>query len=577
MKMTKKITFNKLIGLTFLLLTPALKVLAGTTIIIDSGFYHIDYTRHIIIINKDVAQINETDKELKDIIVLDKPYTLTQPTLTLDTKSTYQVTAAGTTYNLYFTQLPIIHIDTKKEIVDAPSVYATFSMSELSGLTTQANLGIEIRGGSSQSYPKKSYELSFWTDTLGVSNRDVSLLGMRNDNKWNLQAMYNEPLRLNNKVSHELWLDINQLYYKDKEPDAKSGITLKYIELFVNNQYKGVYALSERVDRKQLKLKKYNNGIKGELYKGINSYDAVNFKNAPTFDNTSSTWGGFEHKEPAEMINWTNLYDFVSFVTTSKDEDFRRQYQQRFRLDNAVDYYILLNLLRATDNCGKNIYIAKYKADEPYYYVPWDLDGVFGYNWQGLQDNTTNDVLTNGFYDRLMEDCAATGFRSALIARWTALRTTVITEDYILAKFKSNNDYLLANNIYEREHLAWNQYQYDEKQLTYVASWLKSRLAYLDGKFTQACPTTNTTLSTAANKQSSSFKLYPNPTSDYLFIESETANYEVDIKDTTGKTIVNSVSNSKLHKIAISSLSKGLYMVVVKSKTAVKTEKLLIN
>jgi spore coat protein H len=575
--MLKKFTFNKLASLTLLLITPALKVLAGDTITIDSKFYHIDYTHHIIVINKEVTPINEASKGLKDIIVLDKPYILTQPALTLDTKSSYQVTSAGATYTLYFTQLPIIHIDTRKEIVDTPSVYATFSISELSGLTTKVNLGIEVRGGNSQSYPKKSYELSFWADTLGASNRDVSFLGMRNDNKWNLQAMYNEPLRLNNKVSHELWLDIHQIYYKDKEPDAKNGIAMKYVELFVNNQYKGVYALSERIDRKQLKLKKYNNGIKGELYKGGSWGDAVTFKAANTFDNTSSTWDGFEYKEPEEEINWTNLYNFVNFVTTSKDVDFYDQYQQRFRLDNAVDYYIFLNLLRATDNSGKNLYIAKYKTGEPYYYVPWDLDGVFGYNWQGQQDKTSDDVLTNGFYDRLIQDCSSTGFRSALIARWTSLRTTVITEDYILAKFRKNNEYLLANNIYEREHLAWNDYHYDEKQLAYIADWLKSRLSYLDIKFTQACPITNTTLSVAATQQSTSFKLYPNPTSDFLFIDSEEANYEVSIQDVTGKIVLKFTSNSKLSKIDVSGLNKGLYAVIVKSKTAIKTDKLIIN
>jgi spore coat protein H len=575
--MLRKFTLNKLASLTLLLITPALKVLAGDTITIDSKFYHIDYINHIIVINKEVTSINEASKDLKDIIVLDKPYIITQPALTLDTKSSYQVTSAGATYTLYFTQLPIIHIDTRKEIVDTPSVYATFSISELSGLTTKANLGIEVRGGNSQSYPKKSYELSFWADTLGASNRDVSFLGMRNDNKWNLQAMYNEPLRLNNKVSHELWLDIHQIYYKDKEPDAKNGIAMKYVELFVNNQYKGVYALSERIDRKQLKLKKYNNGIKGELYKGGSWGDAVTFKAATTFDNTSSTWDGFEYKEPEEEINWSNLYNFVNFVTTSNDADFYQKYQQKFRLDNAVDYYIFLNLLRATDNYGKNLYIAKYKTDEPYYYVPWDLDGVFGYNWQGQNDNTTNDVLTNGFYDRLLQDCAPTGFRSALIARWTALRSTVITEDYILAKFKANNEYLLANNIYEREHLAWNDYRYDENQLTYVASWLKSRLAYLDGKFTQPCSTTNATLSAATTQQSSSFKLYPNPTNDNLYIESESTNYEVFIQDMTGKIVLKYVSTSKSNKIDISSLNKGLYAVMLKSKASIKTEKLLIN
>ena len=47
---------------------------------------------------------------------------------------------------------------------------------------------------------------------------------------------------------------------------------MKYAEVFINNNYRGVYCVTELIDRKQLQLKKFelNNGnfrIRGELYK----------------------------------------------------------------------------------------------------------------------------------------------------------------------------------------------------------------------------------------------------------------------------------------------------------------------
>ena len=82
---------------------------------------------------------------------------------------------------------------------------------------------------------------------------------MRSDKTWLLLAMYNEKLRLNNKISHDLWLKLHKLYYADLEPDANSTIRTRYVEVVLNGQYQGVYLFTEDMDRKQLKLKKTDN------------------------------------------------------------------------------------------------------------------------------------------------------------------------------------------------------------------------------------------------------------------------------------------------------------------------------
>ncbi|WP_233635884.1 CotH kinase family protein [Hymenobacter setariae] len=507
-------------------------------------------------------------------LILDKKYSLVDNSPITSTENSYVVEYANTAYTVYFTKLPVVTITTKYAIVDAPSVYATFTMSEANGTITSSNLGIEVRGGNSQNYPKKSYELSFWADTVGNTNRDMQLLGMRTDNKWNMQALFNEPMRANSKVANELWQEMSQLYYKDKEPAAKNGIAMAYVELFVNDEYKGIYTIGERIDKKQLKLKKYTNTIKGELYKGAYWDGAVLFTSLPDFDNNSPNWGGFEYKHPEEYTDWKNLYDFVRFVEKSSDADFVKQYQGKFDLQNAVDYYIFMNVLRATDNYGKNLYIAKYNAGEPYFYVPWDLDGVFGNNWMGLNDNTTNDIVTNGFYKRLNQDCSPSGFRSVLARRWAELRTTILTSDYIMAKFVANNTYLRTNGVYQREHAVWSGYNYDDKQLAYTADWLTRRLDYLDGVFSQQCAL----LSAAPSKQAPpAVQCYPNPANDYLTIEARAATYEISIQDVSGRVALQTTARTPVSRLDISRMPKGLYLVLVKGENFVATEKLVRN
>lgn len=566
--LSKKVLF------TTLFLATAGAACAQGSLAIDPKFVHVDSVKHLVLINTPVHQLHVEHDALHALQLGKQEFVFAQPLARVSTNQAYPATVGKTNYAVYFTQLPIITINTHNQIVDEPRVYAAFSLIDTAGTTTNSAMGIEFRGGSSQGLPKKSYELDMWADTLGTDSQDLSLLGMRTDNKWNLQAMYTDQLRLRSKVAYELWGEMNKLYYQDKEPEAKNGIAMAYAEVFVNDSYQGLYSLTERVDRKQLKLKKYNKGIMGELYKGVRAADeATTFMDVPPIDNSSLTWSGFEYKEPSEQTDWTNLRGFVDFVLNGSDADFYSQYKNYFRQDNAVDYFIFLNLLRAADNTGKNLYIAKYKPKEPYYYVPWDLDGTFGNDWQGYNDAVTNDLLSNGFYDRLRKDYSPTGFQMALATRWAELRASVITKEHIVAKITQQNQYLLTNSAYEREHLAWPDYQYDKAQLTYPADWLTRRIAYLDTVFTVP----NAVLSAAEAAPVAQLQVYPNPASGYLSVAVGSAPCQLTIRDVSGKVVKHLAVAGGTTTLAINELPKGLYLVSMTSQAATAVHKLVVQ
>jgi spore coat protein H len=564
---------KKALFLALLILTVS-KVCAQGIIIINPVFCHADSAKKLLLINAPLQQLFSAEKatdSIRGLVAGGRQYKLLHPVTKLSTRTSYRAASQGATYTIYFTQVPILAFTTKHQIVDTPSVYARLVLTDTTGIKAQSATGIEFRGAYSQIYPKKSLELSLWADTLGTASRELSLLGMRSDNKWNLQAMYNDQARVRLKVANELWQDVNQVYYKDQEPNAQGGIDLVYTEVFINDSYQGIYLLTERMDRKQLKLKKYSQGIKGELYKGAILGVAGDYRSAPTFNNNSLTWSGFEYKEPSEVTDWTNLYGFVNFVVNSSDNDFYNQYKSRFSLASAVDYYLFINLLRATDNMAKNYYIAKYKSNEPYFFQPWDLDGVLGNDWSGANANITDGLLSNGFYDRLVKDYSATGFQAALSRRWSSLRTSVVTEAHIAAKIKANNEYLVQNNVYEREERTWVNYQYDPNQAAYPVAWLKGRLAYLDDAFKPA-----TTLGTAGAADLT-LQLYPNPTSEYVYVESKSGPGQLVIQDVTGKTVFQTVLTSGVNRIAVGKLPKGLYLASLKTPTATVVHKLLIQ
>ena len=568
-------SFSKKI--TFVIIALASSNLAGAQgiVTINPEFFHLDTSKKLILINAPGAQLPTPGDTVRALATGSHRYTLAAPATSLSPRQAYRVTEGSSTYTAYFTRIPVIQLATKHPIVDTPGVYATFSLTDTSGVTTRSGLEIELRGGYSQTASKKSYELSLLADTVAAKGQDIALLGMRSDNKWNLQAMYNDPLRLRLKTANELWLDMHQIYYKAQEPNAKNGISLVYTEVFLNDQYQGLYALTERVDRKQLKLKKYTTKIQGELYKGVDWADGtVTFDAVPDYDNNSLLWGGFEYKEPSEQTDWKSLHDFVDFVERSPDSTFYSQYKTRFNLESAVDYFIFLNLMRATDNTGKNLYIAKYKPNEPYYYVPWDLDGVLGNDWQGLNTNVTDDILTNGMYKRLLKDGGDTEFGVALARRWAALRGTVLTQEAILSKLTRNSNYLLANNVYEREHLAWPAYRYQAAQLAYPATWLASRLAYLDSFFR---PRVGTELATRSSAGAAPLQLYPNPASGELNLAFGAGPYQVAVQDMSGRTLLQASVAGGHHRLAIGTLAPGLYLVRAKSAAATAVQKLVVE
>jgi spore coat protein H len=546
---------------------------AQDTLTVAPAFVHFDAGHQLLLINAPLAALRPTDDSLRALQCGGRLYTFAHALSHLNSAVAYQAASAGGPCTVYFTRLPVLAFTARQPVADTPYVYARMVLADTTGQLAQVPMGIQFRGSYTQSLAKKSYELSLWTDSTGKATQNLPLLGLRNDATWNLQAMYNDPLRLRLKMANELWQQINQPYYQALEPTAKTSIAFAYVEVFKNGSYQGIYTLTERIDRKQLQLKKYtSNSIQGELYKGVSLDSAVVYRGAPPFSNSSPLWSGFEYQEPSQKTDWTSLHDFVSFVVHSPDTAFYRQFPARFNQASAVDYFLFLNLLRATDNTGKNLYVAKYKAGEPYFFVPWDLDGTYGDDWTGANQNITNDLLSNGLFDRLQRSYCPNGFWPAAVSRWASLRASILTESRLLASLNSNHALLLRNAVYAREQLAWPAYQYDSQQLSYSATWLTTRLAYLDQVFTyQPLATTNAASSAAG------FQLYPNPTSGYLYVQAASSAAQFDIQDMNGRRVLQTTLPGGSARLDISSLPQGVYLARLSVTSGVAVKKLVIQ
>ena len=152
--------------------------------------------------------------------------------------------------------LPIIVIDTHGQVIpnepkieadmgiinNGPGVrnYITDPFNHYNG-----KIGIEIRGSSAQTFPKKQYAIET-RDSTG-NNLNVSLLGMPEENDWILYAPYSDKSLIRNVLAYKMSNDIGRYTSRTS-----------FCEVVLNGDYIGLYVLMEKIkrDRNRVKIKK---------------------------------------------------------------------------------------------------------------------------------------------------------------------------------------------------------------------------------------------------------------------------------------------------------------------------------
>ncbi|MGM9511528.1 CotH kinase family protein [Larkinella sp. GY13] len=481
-----KSLYSCFLGIFLLISFLETTVVCAQSISVEPESFQVDKSRKLIVCNRIPAI--PPGQPARPKIMFDKEYTFSEATAAFEKGKAYKINNNGAIFTLFFTGLPILNVKTvnskaineKEDDVRTPG---TITLSTADKPLVTSYMGIRVRGNFSRGYPKKGYNMELWNDIKGDESRDVSLDGLREDSDYYLLAMYGESMRLQNATAHSLWLKTHTLPYIAKEPEAIGGIRFRYTDVFINGSYNGVYLLTEKEDRKQLKLKKITDDgeVRGELYK-TNPGSATKYTGPlPSYDpNAGLSWGGFEIDYPKQSF-WFNLYDFVNFIVNSSNQNFKAGIFNRVEITSLIDNFVFINAIRAADNMSNNQVLAKYKEGEKYFYLPWDLDASFGYDFTGNKEYHTNDVMTNGLYNRLLSQ-DPDGFKSKLRKRWFELRGTIYSLESIKQELRTHYNLLQNEGAYARETLRWPD-RLALADFSYIDPWLEKRLAFLDKYF----------------------------------------------------------------------------------------------
>ena len=371
----------------------------------------------------------------------------------------------SSSYNYASVSLPVLRVDyPASDLVYDYYIDGTMILEDTDGTVIESPVKLKTRGATALLYKMKpSFNMKL--ETPDGEELDNTLLGLRKASSWILDAMAIDRICMRNRVCFDIWNEYSKLPY-DTDFDSRNGTVGKFVIVYMNDEYKGIYCLSDKINRKLLDLKKPKEEgedvtIRGVLYKNgtqdISNQETVGFYN--DFMVYVAEWhDAWELKEPDNYPGipaWQPLIDYY--------ENRNQLYiEENFDVNNLIDYSLLVMALCIKDNWGnKNKYFSMRnyvgdKDDRKFVVTPWDLDTSLGGHYNGDYYDGQYSVWTMQQIANSSDYPFSICFTNPDVwtnmkQRWAQIRETALSVESV------------ANRMYEycelfEESGAWQQY-----------------------------------------------------------------------------------------------------------------------
>ncbi len=443
----------------------------------------------------------------------------------------------GTPFPFSNSNLPLVLISTNgQEIPDEPKIAADFAVIDngyggINHLTDvpayTGTIGIEIRGSSSQMFPKKSYGFETWDAQYNAI--DTSLLGMPAESDWILNASFTDKTLMRNTLGYQTWMNLG--HYATR---------YRFVEVFINNRYKGVYIFSEKIkrDKDRVNLAKLTNTM--------NTGDKVTGGYIFKIDRGE----GWTSRFPAPGNPSLNIYFQYEYPKLEDITDPQKQYIQayvdtfevmlnspvfadpeigwrKYAIEETfVDYFLENEFSKNVDGLRLSTFIQKERnslGGKLRMGPVWDFDLAWHnanycegdlYTGWSYQFPCTDDWFQVPFWwERLLQD---TVYANNISCRWSNLRSTYLSQNNIFAYIDSTA--AMLEQAQQRNFEAWpiigiyvwpNPWPYPTSyagEISSLKNWITHRLTWLDDNMPGTCYSVG-----IQEKSGSAVFLSPNP------------------------------------------------------------------
>ena len=391
------------------------------------------------------------------------------------------------------------------EIPDEPKVLGTMKLifrpdgtrNYLTDITNDSflnyngRIGIELRGSSSQVLEKKPYG---FTTLLADddSNNNVSLLGFPSENDWVLNSLAYDPSMIRDYLSYQLASNMGN--YAPR---------VKYIEVIVNDDYKGVYILTEKIkrdsDRVNLKKIKDSDNSLPEVTGGyIIKADKTTGGDevAWTMPNSSGWYTDFLHHYPKTENISSQQTDYIKNVftdleTNSENNSIANGYPSIIDVPSFVDYMIMAEIASNPDSYQFSTFFHKDRGGKLRAGPVWDYNFSYG-----------NDLFVfdfdRSFYDLWQFEFGNSGakfwkdlfsndtFNCYLAKRWFELTTTNQPLNYSTITSLIDEFVSLLSESQVRELQRWPSQEGwptvadQTENIAAMKIWIQNRIDWID-------------------------------------------------------------------------------------------------
>ncbi|MCG6912511.1 CotH kinase family protein [bacterium BMS3Abin03] len=474
-------------------------------------------------------------------------------------------------------------------------------------------IAIEIRGSSSQMFPKKQY--GFETIDSTGEDKDVSLLGFPTESDWILYAPYSDKSLIRNVLAYKLANNIGRYASRSR-----------LCELVLNDEYMGVYVLLEKIKRNKDRVDisklteadttgdNLTGGYILKIDKKDGGYNSGWYSDYRPYSNAWQTiYIQYHYPKPESILDVQKKYikSIVdSFETTMNSPEFAdtlKGYTSFIDVESFVDYFILSELSRNVDAFRLSFFFYKDKnsKDKKIKAGPlWDLNLGFGnsdyYNasstegWQINYLTTDPTFLQSDYYQvpfwwkKLFSDKE---FKNKIKLRWKEFRENELSIPNIMAIIDSIT--ILLSESEERNFERWDildEYIWPnayvggsyENEISYLKNWIINRLNWMDEELDFIDDVSEKGKPVANNYYL--FQNYPNPFNPSTMIKykiPESGLVTIKVYDALGREIATLVNEEKpvgSYEIKFdgSNLSSGVYFYRLNFDSFISIKKMIL-
>jgi hypothetical protein len=491
--------------------------------------------------------------------------------------------------------LPLVFIDTNgRQIPDDPKIPAKMGIvwkpsGEMNSTRDPFNhydgfITIEIRGSSSQMFPKKSY--GFETCDEAGQDIDFPLLGLPEEEDWIFYGPYSDKSLIRNALTFSL-----------SQPLGRYSSRVRFTELFLNNKYQGIYLLMEKIKRDKVRvdIAKLNpDETSGEDLTGgyIVKIDKTTGSGGEGWhskyqnSNVNPTFYQYEVPADDEIVPEQKAY-IQNYISAFEDAVYNQKiegpgnYREYIDIPSFADYILVSELTKNVDAYRLSTFLHKNKNGRLIAGPIWDFNLAFGnanyhnawlaHGFQ-IQAKMESDHWGNPFWwEELWVD---TVFVNFLKCRWNRLRETHWSNVRIFEVADSLVNELggAAGRNFERwpvlGQYVWPNYYVassHQDEMIWMKKWIENRLWWLDANLPGNCGGVLPPV-----VEGFKVSVYPNPVHSELFLNvSSDAGLSIlfQLFNVNGTMIkeqrLSIAEGEQILNLRLDELPKGLYFYVL--------------